>query len=221
MSHIESADPGRAMDRIYRKQRHIYDATRKFYLLGRDQLISDLGPGTGDTVLELGCGTGRNLIQAARQYPRARFYGVDVSTEMLDSAMAAVARAGLEQRIHLAQGDAARFDPKRAFGVERFDRIFISYAVSMIAGWQSVIDHAAGTLEAGGTLHVLDFGQQDDLPGIFRSTLFAWLRQFHVTPRHDLRRTMEVVAARRGKSARFRKLYRGYSYYGVLGSRPA
>lgn len=221
MSHTESLEAARVMDRIYRKQRHIYDVTRKFYLLGRDQMISDLGPGAGNAVLELGCGTGRNLIRAAQRYPRARFYGIDVSTEMLNSAMAGVARAGLEQRIHLAQGDAACFDPRRAFGIERFDRIFISYAVSMIPGWQSVIDHAAGTLEPGGTLHVLDFGQQDDLPGLFRQALFAWLRHFHVTPRHDLRRTMEVVAARRGKSARFRKLYRGYSYYGVLGSRPA
>ncbi len=221
MSYTESADAARMMDRIYRKQRHIYDATRKFYLLGRDEMITDLGPGAGDTVLELGCGTGRNLIQAARQYPHAQFYGVDVSTEMLNSAMASVARAGLERQIHLAQSDAAQFDPSLAFGVERFDRIFISYAVSMIPGWQAVIDHAAAMLEPRGTLHVLDFGQQEDLPGLFRQALFVWLRQFHVTPRHDLRRTLELIAARRGKAARFRKLYRGYSYYGVLGSQPA
>ena len=27
------------MDRIYRRQRHVYDLTRKYYLLGRDELI--------------------------------------------------------------------------------------------------------------------------------------------------------------------------------------
>ncbi|TIQ66810.1 MAG: SAM-dependent methyltransferase, partial [Mesorhizobium sp.] len=30
------------MDGVYRWQRHIYDLTRKYYLLGRDRLISGL-----------------------------------------------------------------------------------------------------------------------------------------------------------------------------------
>jgi len=50
------------MDRMYRHQRHIYDASRKFYLLGRDALITGLAPPKGGTILEIGCGTGRNLI---------------------------------------------------------------------------------------------------------------------------------------------------------------
>ncbi len=66
------------MDRIYRHQRHIYDLTRKYYLLGRDALIRDLAPVPGDTVLEIGCGTGRNLILAARRYPDARFSSVSM-----------------------------------------------------------------------------------------------------------------------------------------------
>ena len=55
------------MNRMYRWQRFIYDATRRYYLLGRDQLIAELAPGAGAAVLEIGCGTGRNLVQAARQ----------------------------------------------------------------------------------------------------------------------------------------------------------
>ncbi len=71
------------MNRMYRRQRHIYDGTRRYYLLGRDQLISGLKPALGASVLEIGCGTGRNLVSAARLYPDARFFGIDVSTEML------------------------------------------------------------------------------------------------------------------------------------------
>ncbi|HSO42957.1 MAG TPA: hypothetical protein VLR47_08995, partial [Rhodospirillales bacterium] len=67
--------PAVRMDRIYRHQRHLYDATRKYYLLGRDQLIADLAPPEGGTVLEIGCGTGRNLIAAARAYPSASLSG--------------------------------------------------------------------------------------------------------------------------------------------------
>ena len=50
------------MDRLYRRQRHFYDVTRKHYLLGRDRLIDGLAPPSGGRVLEIGCGTARNLV---------------------------------------------------------------------------------------------------------------------------------------------------------------
>ena len=48
---------------------NVYNATRKYYLLGRDLLLNELEPDDGSTVLEIGCGTGRNLIHAARRWP--------------------------------------------------------------------------------------------------------------------------------------------------------
>src|SRR4051794_19481287 len=104
------------MDRMYRRQRHIYDLSRKFYLLGRDEAIARLRPAPGDKVLEIGCGTGRNLIRAARAYPQARLVGLDVSREMLATAAASTAAAGLASRISLAQADATAFDAQDLFG---------------------------------------------------------------------------------------------------------
>ena len=63
-----SEDAAGLMDRMYRFQRHIYDATRKFYLLGRDGLVDRLQPPMDGSVLEIGCGTGRNLIRIARAF---------------------------------------------------------------------------------------------------------------------------------------------------------
>ena len=91
----DSAAGAALMDRIYGWQRHIYDVTRKPYLLGRDRLIADLQPPDGGTVLELGCGTARNLIAAARRYPDVRFFGIDLSSVMLDRARRSIDRAGL------------------------------------------------------------------------------------------------------------------------------
>ena len=130
------------MNRTYRYQRHIYDFTRKYFLLGRDRLIDDLAPRDGDAVLEIGCGTGRNLAVAAARYPAARLFGIDVSTEMLASASATIARAGLAPRVRLAHADATSFDPQPLFGIARFDRVFVSYSLSMIPQWEAVIDHA-------------------------------------------------------------------------------
>src|SRR5271154_134301 len=80
MLHVSRpSDAAGLMDRMYRRQRHVYDLTRKFYLLGRDQLIDTLAPPVGARVLEIGCGTGRNLIRAALQYPAMGAYGIDIS----------------------------------------------------------------------------------------------------------------------------------------------
>src|ERR1700726_530592 len=119
----------RRMNQMYRRQRHIYDGTRRYYLLGRDQLISGLRPDAGASVLEIGCGTGRNLVLAARLYPDARFFGIDVSTEMLTSAISAISRRGLADRVRVAHADGTAFDPQLLFGVPSFDHVMISYSL--------------------------------------------------------------------------------------------
>jgi S-adenosylmethionine-diacylgycerolhomoserine-N-methlytransferase len=202
------------MDAIYRSQRHIYDLTRKYYLLGRDRLIDRLAVPDGGTVLEVGCGTGRNLILAARRWPEARLFGLDISEAMLETARANVAKAGLAHRIRFAAADAACFDPAALFGEPAFDRIFQSYTLSMIPDWQGAIAEAARHLAADGALHIVDFGQQERLPRAFRAALLAWLARFHVSPRAGLRQALERAAGDR--SVDFTPLYRGYAWAAVL-----
>lgn len=172
------------MDAVYARQRHIYDLTRKYYLLGRDRLVERLKPPPSGTVLEIGCGTGRNLIAVARRYPDARLFGLDISAAMLATARANIAKAGLSARITVAQGDATAFDPAALFGLAKFDRVFMSYTLSMIPDWQSAVAQAARVTD--GQLASVDFGQQAGLPGWWRTMLFAWLKKFHVTPRDAL-----------------------------------
>lgn len=208
-------DHARAMDAMYRAQRHIYDATRKFYLLGRDRLIAELAPPRGGSVVELGCGTARNLIAAARRWPQARFHGVDISAAMLETAQAAVARAGLAGRITLARGDAAAFLPQ-TFGLECVDRVFMSYALSMIPDWRGAIDCGAAALAPGGRLSIVDFGQQERLPAAWRALLFAWLGRFDVTPHPDFAAALCDAARVHGLNRRSAPLLRGYAWQGVL-----
>jgi S-adenosylmethionine-diacylgycerolhomoserine-N-methlytransferase len=215
----------RQMDDIYRRQRHIYDVTRRYFLLGRKDLIEGLAPPPGGSVLEVGCGTAWNLIEAAELRPDARFHGLDISAVMLATAARKVAAAGLGARIQLAEADATTFKPGELFGRPTFDRVFISYALSMIPGWRDAIDQAARALSVGGELHIVDFGRCEGLPRPFRSALHAWLARFGVEPRRDLEPAISRIAARLDLEPAFMHLYRGYATLAVLrprtGARPA
>ncbi|MBU2532106.1 MAG: class I SAM-dependent methyltransferase [Alphaproteobacteria bacterium] len=207
------------MDGIYRYQRYIYDATRKYYLLGRDRMLDRLRPPPGGTILEVGCGTGRNLILAARRYPEARLYGFDISKAMLETARASIERENLADRITVVEGDATDFDMQALFGVPHADRVFISYSLSMIPPWQEAIREAVAALSPGGELHVVDFGQQSGWPKWFEKLMFAWLRKFSVYPRADLEAEMRTVAESAGATSRFETLYRDYARYGVIAAK--
>jgi S-adenosylmethionine-diacylgycerolhomoserine-N-methlytransferase len=205
-----SARDAARMDAIYARQRHIYDITRKYYLLGRDRLIAQLDVPAGGTVLEVGCGTGRNLIAVARKFPSARLYGLDISEAMLVTARAKIEAAGLSERITLRQADATDFDASGLFGIDQFDRVFFSYTLSMIPNWRAAI--ARGVSATAGRLSLVDFGQQEALPNAWRRALFAWLAKFDVSPRATL---FDDAAACAGEAAMHpepRSLYRGYAW---------
>jgi len=204
------------MDGIYRHQRHIYDLTRRYYLLGRNDLIAALKPPAGGSVLEIGCGTARNLVLTAERYPDAQLFGIDISSEMLKSADATVAKNRIGDRVHLAQGDATRFDAAELFGTPRFDRVFLSYSLSMIPGWEAALHQAMQAVAPGGELHVVDFGQQTRLPGWFGKALKSWLARFHVTPRANLEQAMRALAADHQGKFEFSSIYRDYARIGAI-----
>ena len=105
-------------------------------------------------------------------------------------------------------------------GIGRFDRVFVSYALSMIPGWERTVAAGLAALAPGGSLHVVDFGRQERLPAWSRRLLRAWLRKFHVGPRDSLREVLESESRRTGASLSFETLYRGYAVHAVLRSPP-
>ncbi|TPE47966.1 class I SAM-dependent methyltransferase [Amaricoccus solimangrovi] len=199
------------MDGVYRYQRHFYDLTRRPYLLGREHLLDRLAPPARGHVLEIACGTGRNLAGVLRRHPEVCLYGLDISEEMLRSA----ART-LGGRARLASGDARAFDAPKLFGREGFHRIILSYSLSMIPDWRGALAEAARHLAPGGELHVVDFGDQSGMPRWFDAGLRAWLARFHVTPRGDLATALAREAEAVGGAAVWSPLLRSYAQYGVL-----
>lgn len=198
-------DHAALMDSVYRGQRHIYDLTRKYYLFGRDRLIAGLDARPGSAVLEIGCGTGRNLALVGRRWPGAALHGLDLSSEMLKSARATLGGKGA-----LALGDATAFSSQTLFGRAGFDRVILSYATSMIPDWRAALEQAVAVLAPGGSLHIVDFGDLAGLPQPFRALLRKWLAWFHVTPRLDLADAATSLAARHGLSCKAERGMLGY-----------
>ena len=192
---MASLNPSHAalMDEVYRGQRHIYDLTRKYYLFGRDTLIGGLDARPGMRVLEVACGTGRNLAKIGKAWPGVRLFGLDISAEMLKSA-----RAALGADARLGAGDACAFEPQKLLGEPAFERIVLSYSLSMIPDWEGALDHAAGQLTDTGQLHVVDFGDLQGLPRPLQTLLRGWLAKFHVKPRAALPAAAARIAHARG-----------------------
>lgn len=194
------------MDDVYRYQRRFYDATRKYYLLGRDHLISQINPAENAHILEIACGTGRNLDKIDRRYPGRNLYGLDISEQMLETA-----RQKLGKRAKLQQGDACNFDAQTLFGRSGFDHVIMSYSLSMIPDWQAALREALQHLSPGGTLHLVDFGDQKALPSAFKSLLQKWLIQFHVTPRENLAAVLQKLGQESSVQVKHENLFRHYA----------
>ncbi len=214
---ISEAHIKNSMDRMYKWTRHIYDASRKYYLLGRDHLIDKLQGDANDIICEVGCGTARNLIRIKKSYPQSVVVGIDASDEMLKTANKAILKSGLKHDISIAQAYSQSFDPKALFSLKKKpNKIVFSYALSIIPPWQESIDHALTLLPKGGEIHIIDFGSQKELPAPFRAFLFWWLKMFHVYYKPEIEAYLAKLAKNNEGSLHFESLYGGYCYYAVF-----
>ena len=105
----------------------------------------------GGALLEIGCGTGNFLLQAAKAFPQARLAGVDIDDESLAIAREKVRNARLESRIsvHKEKVDEA---------TGAFDAVVMIEVLHEIAPGirPAVVGAAARTLKAGGWMVIID-----------------------------------------------------------------
>lgn len=204
-------DAFQKMDRMYRHQRYFYDLTRKYYLLGRDRLLKEMRISDGDNVLEIGCGTGRNLIILARQYPRTRFFGLDASAAMLETGARKIKAENINN-IKLANALADNFLYDETFDLpQRFDAAFFSYSISMMP-WKESVRNALENLKPGANLYIVDFYDQRNLPGWFKTILQIWLKQFHVKYPKDLLPFLKMLERQGAGKLSIKSIYKSYSF---------
>jgi S-adenosylmethionine-diacylgycerolhomoserine-N-methlytransferase len=166
---------GDFLDNYYGISRHFYDFTRKYYLLGRDEVLRSLAREPIRTLVEVGAGTGRNLRQLQSLRPDLLLGGLDASTAMLE-----VARERCPAAL-FKHGFAEDTPLDGVLGCSP-ERVLFSYSLSMVQEPETALDSAIASLPPGGQVVVIDFGDFAGLPRIFARTMIDWLALFHVQP---------------------------------------
>lgn len=117
----------------------------------RARAVERLGLKPGDLVLEVGCGTGRNLPYLVNAVgPEGRVYGVDYSDGMLARARALCQRRGWKN-VTLLQQDACELELPEHVQAALFS---LSYAV--MPEPRGALERAWRYVREGGTVVILD-----------------------------------------------------------------
>ncbi|MCC6413183.1 MAG: class I SAM-dependent methyltransferase [Saprospiraceae bacterium] len=141
------------MQSYYRWHAVVYDATRWTFLFGRNAILQKMVALNPGTVLEVGCGTGRNLKRLAGLMPDVQLVGVDVSSDMLKRATRASRR--FSRRVLLFE---RAYKPDAQAWPVQPDAILFSYALTMFnPGAEEALDRALSDLPADGMVAVVDF----------------------------------------------------------------
>ena len=155
--HKSKADSKNRITAYYRLHSTIYDVTRWLFLFGRQTIIQSLPTvNTSPKILEVGCGTGTNLIHLYEKYPGARLTGIDISKEMLSKARNKIKKTERPQQfrlIHDAYGSSCLKD-------STFDLILCSYSLTMMGpDIEYITKTIKRNLEPDGVIAVTDFHQ--------------------------------------------------------------
>jgi len=201
---------------LYRKQARFYDFVAWSYrLIGlrekryRQHTAAALSPRPGDTVVDLGCGTGLNfqflqpLITSEGQ-----IIGVDLTDAMLDVAHKRVQSAGWNN-VELVQADMVEYEfPTGIAGV------LSTFAISLVPHFDQVIHRGAAALQQGGRMAILDIKTPPHWP-LWLAKLTAWVnRPFGVTLEATNRRPWESLR-KHLQEVCYREYFGGYLYLSV------
>jgi len=207
---------------LYRRRARFYDWTANvYYLIGyresayRKLAIEALELEPGQTVVEIGCGTGRNFSRLeSRVGQSGRIIGVDQNDAMLARAKDRIRKRGWNN-VDLEMTDASEW--VFPSGV---DAIVSTFALGLMPEQEEIISRGAEALSPGGRFVVLDFKMPVGAPEWLIRLGMAITAPFGVERKMLDRRPWESLDAVLEESST-RHLYAGFSYLSVGRKRTA
>lgn len=160
-----------SVEKYYRFHSLIYDATRWSFLFGRNDLLDSIPDlSSQPRILEIGCGTGKNLDRLQYYFPDAELVGIDLSPAMLEVAENKLVNSNQVKLIQAKYG-------AENLQLKPFDLIICSYSLTMVGdGIENIMVQIADDLNPYGYIAVVDFN----------TSPFGWFRQWMEVNHVDL-----------------------------------
>jgi len=148
-----SLDHAERLEAFYSSQMEGYDDFRSRLLHGRESLMKALPIHEGDTLIDMGGGTGSNLDALGDKLRLLKSATVvDLCPSLLKVTEKRINQRGWTN-VFPVYADATCYKP----GSQQVDAITFSYSLTMIPNWFEAIKHAISLLKPGGILGVVDF----------------------------------------------------------------
>ena len=154
----------------------------------RRSLVAELGLRSGNTVVDLCCGTGANLgyLQDAVGAD-GRIIGVDLSNGMLDRARSKVDEAGWDN-VELVRADVEQWEPPKDV-----DAVLSTFGLEMVPAYAAIIERLSDVLRPGTPLGLLGLKQPDGWPEWLIELMVAMDTSFGVTRDYEDFRPFEAA----------------------------
>lgn len=142
---------------FYTRWAELYDyvATAPGVTSWRERVVDMLSLSPGDTVVEMGCGTGANFPHLRSAVgPEGQVIGVDLVPAMLAGAHSRIDRRGWEN-VHVVRGDATKPSIKRA------DAVVSTFLIGMLSDPEAAVGEWLNYLAPGGRIAIMNAGRSD------------------------------------------------------------
>lgn len=137
-----------------------YDKSlEKLYFASRKRAVELLELRDHQRLIDVACGTGANFAHIRAGGHRVALYGTDYSVGMLSRAQALVEKNQWEN-VRLFQADARELNlssiEKHTGQAAPFDRVICVLGLSVIPGWEAVLQNLVGLLSENGKIVIVD-----------------------------------------------------------------
>jgi len=139
---------------------NFYDnSLEKLYFASRKRAIELLDLKTGQTVIDIACGTGANFKHIQENNSNIILYGTDFSSGMLKKAQNLIEKNNWSNT-HLFQADATTLtlsSIEKHFNTKiSFDRVICVLGLSVIPNWEKVLNNLISLLNENGKIVIVD-----------------------------------------------------------------
>jgi len=161
--------------RTYDKISRIYDLiTGPFERKFRDMGLNQLDVKEGETVLEIGFGTGHCLEEIAKRVgENGKAYGIDISSRMLDITRKRMEKKRLADTVELYCGDAMSMP----YEDNMFDVVFMSFTLELFDTPEipAVLKEIKRVLKPKGRLGVVSMSKEDGESWLLKA--YEWIHK--------------------------------------------